>query len=442
MNTAERSTLVGVATGTPDGGVAIVRLSGPRAGALAVAVAGPLPSPRRLVRVALALGEGEHEDALLVWMPGPRSFTGEDVVEFHVHGGARNVDAVVGVLLERGATAAGRGDFSRRAFELGRMGLDEAEGIAAIIGAKTDAALAQARRLAGGELGKAVEELRRSLVVLCAAIEANLDFPEDVDPADVGRWHAEATAARGAVADWLRRFEAGRRARSVARVVLAGPPNAGKSSLFNALLGRARALVADAPGTTRDFVEAPLAVDGYGCVLVDTAGLREGAEAVERAGVALSREQMGGADVVIWVEAADAPSTEDVSLDEVAGATIVRVESKRDTGTTRASWLGVSLAHGEASGVEDVREALRSWFRAGQDQAWIGLARHRSRAEEAVAAIDEALGHLADDQTLELAAFALGVAQTRLGEINGRSAMGVIGEEVMAEIFARFCIGK
>jgi len=323
------------------------------------------------------------------------------------------------------------------------MSLDRAEGIAAVIGARTEEALRQARRLAAGELGREVEAERRRLVELRAEIEANLDFPEDVDPADVSRWSDEAAERRSAVARWLERFEAGRRARAKARVVLAGPPNAGKSSLFNALLGRARALVADQPGTTRDYVEAELELDRFGCVLVDTAGLREGTEAVERAGVELSRAQVEGADVVLWVEAADADPTDDPAGSASSGATVMRGESKRDRGTGRPQWIGVALRPGHApEGIEVVRGALREWFDAGRDQAWIGLWRHRERAREAVEALDEALEQLHDDERLELAAFGLGVAEARLGEITGRSALGPVGEEVLASIFARFCIGK
>lgn len=455
----QRPTLVGVASGQPDGGVAIVRVSGPRACAIVRGIVGTLPDGRRLVRRRIDLGDGEAEDGLVVLMPGPRSFTGEDVVELHVHAGARNVDAVVRVLLSRGGTAAGPGDFSRRAFELGRLSLDQAEGVAAVIGAQTDAALGQARRLAAGELGRQVEGERRALLELRAEIEANLDFPEDVDPSDVTRWQREVTQRHAAVERWLARFEAGRRARARARVVLAGPPNAGKSSLFNALLGRDRALVADQPGTTRDYVEAELELGRYGCTLVDTAGLREGAEAVERAGVALSRAQVEGADVVLWVEAADMAEVEagvrvetgaeveteagDVARELAGMATVIRVESKRDRGIRRPSWIGVSLGPGAAPrGLDAIREALLQWFAAGQDTAWIGLARHHDRAREALAAIDEARGHLRDDEYLELAAFALGVAEARLGEITGRSALGPVGQDVLAAIFARFCIGK
>nr|MCH9684565.1 50S ribosome-binding GTPase [Deltaproteobacteria bacterium] len=411
MTAGQRSTLVGVATGAPDGGVAVVRISGPRAVEIIGRMVRQVPSERRLEWRRIVVGDGEVEHGLVVVMPGPRSFTGEDVVELHVHAGAHNVQSVVDAVLDLGATAAGAGDFSRRAFELGRLSLDEAEGIAAVIGAQTDAALSQARRLAAGELGEHVQRQGQAVLVLRAEIEANLDFPEDVSLADVTRWRADAAACRAQVEGWLQRFEAGRRARTVARVVLAGPPNAGKSSLFNALLGRARALVADTPGTTRDYVEAPLSVGRHGCVLVDTAGLRDDAGAIERQGVALSRSQVDGADVVLWIEAADAETTPMAAVIDGCQAPVITVESKRDRGRRRDDWLGVSLPPGgPAVGLDAVVEALARWFGDGRDAAWIGLARHRDRALEARDALDEALGHLEDDERLELAAFALGVA--------------------------------
>jgi tRNA modification GTPase len=437
----ERPTIVGVATGTPDGGVAIVRLSGPEAGRIGVALCGDLPPPRRASARAIELGDGERERGLVVWMPGPASFTGEDVLELHVHGGGRNVTAVVEAVLRAGAEPAGPGDFSRRAFELGRLGLDEAEGIAAVIGAQTEEALRQARRLAGGELGRDVDRVRAEVLELRAEIEANLDFPEDVAAHDVQRWAAEVDAIAGTVDGWLARFEAGRRARERARIVLAGPPNAGKSSLFNALLGRNRALVADVPGTTRDYVDADIEFGPYAATLVDTAGLRVAEDLVERAGVALTEDQLQGADVVIWVEASDAaPAEMPPALQRVA---VVRVETKRDVQERRPDWLGVALVGGGGPpNVDVVRARLQAWFVADGSVAWIGLRRHRARAEDARRALTDARAHLQDAMTLELAAFALSVAQTRLGEVTGRSETGPVGAEVLDRIFARFCIGK
>ncbi|MBC8067863.1 MAG: tRNA uridine-5-carboxymethylaminomethyl(34) synthesis GTPase MnmE, partial [Deltaproteobacteria bacterium] len=219
---ASRTTLVGIATGTPDGGVAIVRLSGPDA-AVIVRVLGVEPGPPRMLVVrTLQLGDGAHEHALVVAMPGPHSFTGEDVVELHVHAGRRNVEQVVGACLRAGAISAGPGEFTRRAFEHGRLTLEQAEGVAAIIAAQTDAALAQARRLAAGELGREVDELLASLLELRAEIEAQLDFPEDVAAADVERWSDVLAECSDVLARWLLRFAAGQRSRARPRVVLAG----------------------------------------------------------------------------------------------------------------------------------------------------------------------------------------------------------------------------
>lgn len=432
----ERSTLVGIATGTPDGGVAVVRLSGPRAFAVAERLCGAASTPRRMVRRRVALAGGAHDDALVVWMPGPNSFTGEDVVELHVHAGARNVGMVVQACLAAGAKAAGPGDFSRRAFELGRMTLDQAEGVAALIGAQTDAALEQARRLVAGELGREVDQLRDALTDLRAEVEANLDFPEDVDAGDTQRWIAELDQRLRELRRWLGGFEAGRRAREKARVVLAGPPNGGKSSLFNALLGEARAIVADMPGTTRDYVEAELELGPYVAVLVDTAGLRETDEQVESEGVARSRSQLDRADVVLWIESADARDAEERPT---CAAECVYVETKRDLGTRRPDWIGVAMP---SQGIDVIQGRLRAWFEAGGSHAWIGLARHRARAAEAIEQLEAARGILAEEGPLEAAAFELGAAELRLGEITGRSALGPIGEEVLDRIFSRFCIGK
>lgn len=425
-----RTTLVGVATGTPDGGVAIVRVSGPQARVLVSGLVGELPPPR-----VLGLRELSGEGVLVVVMPGPRSFTGEDVVELHVHAGARNVAHVVERLLAAGATAAGPGDFSRRAFEHGRLGLDQLEGIAALIGARTDAALAQAKRLVAGELGREVEQVRSAIERLRVEIEANLDFPEDVAGPDEQRWIGECARIEAELAGWLARFEAGRRARTRARVVLAGPPNAGKSALFNALLGRRRALVSDVAGTTRDYVEAELELDGRALTLVDTAGLRDSDDALEQAGVALGREQLDGAELIVWLEGADQAPV----VREHFDAPLLEVENKLDLGRRRPTWLGVSTR--DPATLAPLRAAIIE--RLGSiDEGWIGLARHRERASEGLAAMRESGELLREGAGLELVAFALAQAQQRIAAITGHTGLGPIGAEVLDAIFSRFCIGK
>lgn len=438
MSVGEETTIVGVATGTPDGGVAIVRLSGSEAPAIAARCVGELPPPRVLARRRFReRPEAAPEDLLAVYMPGPRSFTGEDVVELHVHAGARNVRAIVEALLAAGAVAAGPGDFTRRAFENGRLTLDQAEGIAALIGARTQAAVEQARRLVVGELGREVEALRVAVGDLRGEVEANLDFPEDVADGDVARWISELDGIIATVRQWLGRFAAGRRSRERTRVVLAGPPNAGKSALFNALLGKSRAIVSPTPGTTRDYVEAELQIGQAELVLVDTAGLRGTHDEIEEQGVERSREQISGGDLVVWVEAADSSAADE---SPPADAPVLRVENKRDLGRARPDWLGVSATDG--AGLEALREAIARLSSQGADAPWIGLARHRDRADAAAVSLVAAREGLEREVPLEIVAFQLGVAERELGEICGRSTLGPIGEDVLARIFSRFCIGK
>jgi tRNA modification GTPase len=429
----EQPTIVGVATGTPDGGVAIVRLSGSRAMGIARALCGELPTARHLARRRVKLDErGVVEDALVVVMPGPGSFTGEDVVELHVHAGARNVASVVTAVLGHGAVAADAGEFSRRAFEHGRLSLEQAEGIAALIAARTDAALEQARRLVAGELGREVSRLAAEIHALRCEVEANLDFSEDVEAGDLRRWSGEISGFAATMQAWIGRFEAGRRSRERARVVLAGPPNAGKSAVFNALLGRPRAIVSPVPGTTRDYVEAELMLGSHEVVLVDTAGLREAMDLIEDAGISRSRDQIGGADLVVWIEAADGAGAEAVA----AG---IRVENKRDLGCRRPDWVGASAAAGE---VGELRTALHAWVQSRTEHPWIGLARHRDRVADSGEALEDAAAVLAKDGPLEIAAFQLGVAEQRLAEVTGRGTIGPISEDVLKDIFSRFCIGK
>jgi tRNA modification GTPase len=351
-----------------------------------------------------------------------------------VHAGARNVEAVLAACMTAGCEPAQAGAFTRRAFEHGRLSLEQAEGIAALIGAQTDAALEQARRLISGELGREVDAVLDRLMDLRAELEARLDFPDDVDAGDVARWGRELEGVAGTLREWLSRYDAGARARVRPRVVLAGPPNAGKSSLFNALLGYDRAIVTATPGTTRDYVEAEIDLGGTSCVLVDTAGLREVGDAIERAGIERSHEQIEGADVVLWIEASDA---EEIARPTLGAIAIERIETKRDLGTRRPSWRGVSCAD------EGSVATLRAWLQASHlrdaSTGWIGLARHRESCEHALEELEVAARNLG---TLELAAFHVEAARTRLAEIRGRTGLGPVGEAVMRRVFERFCIGK
>ena len=382
-------------------------------------------------------------------MPGPGSFTGEDVVELHVHAGSRNTEQVVAWLMAAGAQPAQAGDFTRRAFEHGRLTLDQAEGIAAVIGARTQAELEHGRRLMGGELTREVDEVRAGLSRLRALVEATLGFPDDLEEGEVAQWAATSATLRAEVESWLARFELGVRARSRLRVTLAGPPNAGKSSLFNALVGHARARVADTPGTTRDYVEVECEWEGRALTLVDTAGIREAPGAVEAAGVELSVGQVRDAELVLWVEEAGSDPVARPSAVQARADAVLAVRTKVDLcaaevpedGAFEDAGFGVSVVTGV--GVDGLRTAIvsRLWGRA--DRGWIGLQRHRQRCEEAVASLRDAQAELERGVgALELAALPLQEAQARLDAVVGRAVTGPVGDQVLSDIFGTFCIGK
>ena len=443
-------TLLGLTTGTPDGGVSVFRLSGPQAIAIACALVGRRAAARRLVLAKLRLPDGGEEECMVVFMDGPHSFTGEDVVEFHIHGGERNVEVVREAILAQGGVAAGPGDFSKRAFANGRRSLDELEGMAALIAARSRSALDQARRLIAGELGREVELMGAALEHFRVEIEAYLDFPEDFGEAEIDRFLKTAEDQLKILQRWRERFELGRRAREGARVVLAGPPNAGKSALFNALLAKKRALVSNRPGTTRDYVESQLELEGREIVLVDTAGLRSSTDDLEEAGMLLSEEQIEGADMLLWIEAADqrdCPARERMEcLVARSRVEVIFVENKRDLTCTRPSWLGViaQSEDAEQNGLAPLRERIVAWFGDAQE-AWIGLARHRARAheaEQALAGVCRLLRSTTDEGKLELVAFELQVVERRLGEIRGHSGLGPVGSDILNTIFSSFCIGK
>ncbi|GJD73560.1 tRNA uridine-5-carboxymethylaminomethyl(34) synthesis GTPase MnmE [Methylobacterium goesingense] len=436
----EQTTLFAPATGPGRSAVSVIRISGPASADVIRTLAGPLPAPRRLSLRTLRAPDGTPlDEALVAWMPGPASFTGEDMVELHLHGGIAVRSAVLRALADIPACCpAEPGAFTRRAFLNGRLDLTEAEGIADLIDAETEAQRRQALRQLDGVLGRIVADWRHRLIDLLASVEAALDFSDegDVDDAALDAALADkARAIRDEVAAVLADARRGERLREGFTVVLAGPPNAGKSTLLNALSRREAAIVSSTPGTTRDVIEIRCDLGGLPVILVDTAGLREAGDAIEAEGIRRTRARMQQADLVVMLEGPDAETVMPGSMPAVP---VLQVRTKRDLDPVSAlpdSTIGISALTGSGldrllAAIED--EAVRA---VGHGDALITRERHRLGLSRCREHLDRLLAGTA---LPELAAEDLRLAVRALGEVAGH--VGV--EEMLDRLFSGFCIGK
>jgi tRNA modification GTPase len=403
-----------------------VRVSGPRAGAALSALAGRLPAPRRAHYCRFRDTTGAPlDDGLALWFPGPGSATGEDLAELHLHGGRAVVAAILAELGRiDGLRAAQAGEFTRRAFENGRIDLAQAEGLADLLAAETESQRASALALAEGGLGARVAGWQAAILTASARVEAELDLSDEADVGEAagqGATQGLEPVARE-IAELLDAPPAERLDDGV-RVVLAGPPNAGKSSLFNTLVGRSAAIVTEIAGTTRDRIEAPVALDGVPLLLIDTAGLHDAVvDRVEAIGVARAGEALAEADIVLWLgNGGDAPP----------GALIVA--AKADLGEGRAG-LPVSVVTGE--GLAALRAALLDRARAllPKPGALALNARHRATLTQVQAALAAAQA----SSDLLIAAEHLRTARSGLDALTGRAGV----EDMLDALFGTFCVGK
>ena len=448
MNTAE-DTICAMAT-APGGAIAIIRVSG----ADAVATCSKLWTALNGSDIAalpprfMALGSFRSEDGVIdpsciaVRMAAPHSYTGEDVVEFHCHGGAVCAREVLRTILSAGARMAEPGEFSKRAFLNGRMDLTQAEAVSDMITAGSDAALKLAGRQLQGAIGRKISALEDSLNAIRAEIESRMDFPEE----DL-EWRSkdEMRGSLKEIADELDRLaatrDAGELMRGGASLVIAGPPNVGKSSLLNRMLGRDRAIVSDIPGTTRDTVEASVQINGIPFHLIDTAGIRsDNGDAIELAGMERSREAAAIADLVLWVTDASKPTTgQEWPKWDIRGK-LLRVANKADLlkcAVPQDDVLFVSAKDG--SGLQALYDAMEQAVLNGHretDDIAVS-ARHADLLSQAADAVKEALP-LCDNEIWELCAVPLNQAIFALGQINGKTAL----PDVLDDIFSKFCIGK
>ena len=434
-------TIFARATGAGRAAVAVLRVSGPRAGEVLRTLAGGLPVPRlaSLRRLRDAAGAA-LDQALVLWFPGPASYTGEDSAELHLHGGPAVVAAVAEALVAAGARPAEAGEFTRRAFLNGRLDLTEAEGIADLIEAETEAQRRQALRQAGGALSRLVAGWSARLARLLARQEAFIEFEDEDLPAGLDDAVATAAAAlRAEMAAHLAEAPRGERLRDGLMVAIIGAPNAGKSSLLNALVGREAAIVSARAGTTRDVVEARLTLAGVPVTLADTAGLREAVDEIEAEGVRRARRRAEEADLVLAVFAADqAPDAETLAA---MPADAVVVVNKADlaapewTQHALAGALAISALSG--LGLDTLRarlEAAAAALAGLGEQATLTRPRHVAAVRDALGWLDE----LAAAPVPELRAEALRAALRALGRLTGQ--VGV--EAILDLVFSEFCIGK
>jgi tRNA modification GTPase len=448
-------TIFALASAPGRAAVAIMRLSGPRAGAAVRALSGAAPKSRRpSLRRLSRPGDGAPLDqALVLWFAGPHSYTGEDVVELHLHGGAAVIDGVTDALLALGLRLAEPGEFTRRAFEAGKLDLSQAEAIGDLVEAETDAQRRQALAQLDGELARRHAAWREALVEALALLEAAVDFPDEDLPAEVARGAAPLIGDVSREIDAaLAEGERGERVREGFRVALIGPPNAGKSSLLNALAGRDAAIVTATPGTTRDIIEVALNLGGYRVVVGDTAGLREPRGAIEAEGVRRAAALAGSADlrlVVVDAGAKDQRWREAAALARPGDFCLL---NKRDlapppAGQAVAAWAAahglacLDLAVTRGLGLAALREALTGRVvqaLSGGEFPAATRARHRQDLTAARGHLTRAARALAAPVEVELAAEDVRLAARSLARVTGR----VDPEDVLDRVFARFCIGK
>lgn len=422
----------------PPAGVAVVRISGLAAGRALLALAGSLPAPRRAsLRDVRDSGGRLLDRALVLWLPGPGSATGEDMAELHLHGGRAVVDAVLAALgMLPGLRAAEAGEFTRRAVLNGRMDLTEAEGLADLLAAETAIQHRHALAMSGGALGRAVQSWQERLLGLSARAEALLDFADEddvaADAAALAALGADSAALAADLGGWLA-VPPAERLRDGIEVVIAGPPNSGKSTLINALAMREAAIVSPVAGTTRDIVEVPLALDGIAFRFADTAGLRDdGGDAIEAIGIERARSRIEGAELVLWLGAPeDAPAHP--GLIRVAAQADVRMTSPEWPAATARSDVVVSAQTG--AGLADLHAVVVERAKALLPRVGEVALNRRQRTELRAAHAALATAECSDALLL---AEALRMARLACDRLTGQAGT----EQMLDALFGRFCIGK
>src|SRR3954468_3898053 len=437
-------TIFALSSGRPPSALATVRVSGPGASLVLTTLAGKLPAPRRASRRLLHDGAGQPiDDSVVLWFPGPASATGEDVAEFHVHGGRAVLAALFAALSAfENIRPAEPGEFTRRAFENGKLDLTEAEGLDDLIHADTDRQRRQALRQLKGLLGDRARDWRARIIEASALIEAGIDFSDEGDvPAElIAPALAKVEALLAEIAEVLAGQGRSERLRDGLVVAIAGPPNVGKSTLMNQLARREVAIVSPHAGTTRDVIEVQLDLDGYPVAVIDTAGIRETDDPVEQEGVRRARARAADADLVLWL--ADSPGVE-TEGEGAAPVWLVRNKIDLDTAgrplgeSAEGRVFQISASRGD--GVPELIAALVGFAQrtfGGTEGGLISRTRQRKLLQETAASLQRCIEVIGQGE--ELAAEELRTAAHSLGRLLGR----VDVEDILDVIFREFCVGK
>lgn len=422
-----------IATAVGAGGIAVVRMSGRGALSVARKMFSRKGEFQPNYMYAGEIDAGTFRDyGMCVYFRAPKSFTGEDVVEFHCHGGTEIARGILKRTLELGARLAERGEFTKRAYLNGKLSLSAAEGVGEMIAASSEAQVRAGYLLYNEKLTSFGTALQRKLTHCLAEVDADLDYPEeDLNASSRAEIAATLREVGQELSALLSQYAAGRKIRAGVSVALVGAPNAGKSSLLNALLGYERAIVSDVAGTTRDVVEGTLEIEGVNFRITDTAGLRESADAVEREGVRRAREAMKGADVIVWLK-------EDGEVPEFPeGTPVITVGAKSDLARREDCDIVLSSYTGE--GLDALRRLLyERGFGRENDGAFLLSERHYRAAQAAHEAVKEALASAEGGLPPELYAEDIRRAWETLGTLSGETA----SEAIVTEIFEKFCVGK
>lgn len=421
-------TIFALSSGQPPAAIAIIRISGPQAGGAIEALAGKRPEPRRATLATLRDPDSaiELDHALALFFPGPNSATGEDLAELHLHGGRAVVAAVERVLAARpGLRKAEPGEFTRRAFANGRIDLIEAEGLGDLLTAETEGQRRNAMALADGALSRAVRRWREALIDAAAGIEARIDFADEDDvPDDDGGSAQVINIVRDEIAAMLHSPPA-ERLRDGVRVVIAGPPNSGKSTLFNILVGREAAIATPIPGTTRDLIEYPVQIGGLPFIFIDSAGLRDTDDQVEQIGVDRARTAIDAADIVLWLSEDQSPTRSTV---RIYGRSDIPARAQKPDDAD----VAVSAVSGQ--GITELKSLLVSRGTSllpREDEIALSQ-RQRAAMADCLAALST------DSRDILILAESLRAARASLDRLTGEGGI----EPLLDAIFGRFCIGK